>query len=118
MINEGVTGPFAVRFLDNGLLGETEDDHVRLTALGHVYFMVMAGVYAKTQCPFDVGIDDEIAFHEELGLIEASGNLVRPLPFGISKIFKELEFDEMSYEFAVEVMRANPEFEKMVHIRK
>mgnify|MGYP001000652969 CR=1 FL=1 len=114
MINEGVTGPFDIKFLDNRLLEETENDHIRLTALGHMYFAVKVGEYAKTQCPFGMKIDDEIAFHEELGLVEARGNLIRPLPFGISKIFKDLEFDEMSYEIAVEVLRVHPEFENMV----
>lgn len=115
MINPGITGPFDIKFLDNKLLEETENDHVRLTVLGHLYFTVKVGEYAKMQCPFDMKIDDEIAFHEELGLIEALGNFVRPMPFGISKVFKELEFDEASYQFAVEAMREHPEFVEMLH---
>ena len=46
MINPGITGPFDIKFLDNKLLEETEN-HVRLTVLGHLYFTVKVGEYAK-----------------------------------------------------------------------
>jgi hypothetical protein len=118
MIDGGVTGPFDIKFLDSGLLEEAGNGHIRLTVLGHVYFVAVVGEYARTLCPFDMQIDDEIAFHEELGLIEVRDNLVRPRPLGLSKVFVELEFDETGYENAVEILRAHPEFEKMVHIRR
>lgn len=118
MINGGVvTGPFDIKFSDNGLLEEKENGGIRITALGHVYFALVTGDYAKTQCPGEMQLEDEMAFHEELGLVEVRGALTIPLPFGINKAFKELEFDELNYEFAVAIMRAHPEFESMVNIK-